>query len=295
MKVLKYIFATVCMVLTLSCSGTIDPEDQGGEQSGGEGGNGTETEIPSRYVQQMVAMQFTSVGCTNCPLLASAIKNIQTNMPGVIIPVAFHMDYEISDPMKLDINRKFYDMVDQVKDNTIGLPMFALNFRAGSQHIVNEYAKIQSEIKHQSENYPAVCGVAIETSYDEATRKLQVKACFSSDLAVPFRYHIMLLEDGIEYAQVGDDSGNYIHDNVLRHVSADDVRGAKLDSGNALVAGKEYLVEKTYDISESWNAAHMKVLVAMLKEDEKNVWGSSNANICAAGDSVEYLYLEKDE
>ena len=295
MKVLKYIFAAACMVLALSCSGTIDTEDQGGEQSGGEDGSGTEVEVPSRYVQQMVAMQFTSVGCTNCPLLASAIKNIQANMPGVIIPVAFHMDYEISDPMKLDINRKFYDMVDHVKDNTVGLPMFALNFRVGSQHIVNEYAKIQSEIEYQSETYPAVCGVAIETSYDDASGKLQVRARFTSDLSVPFRYHIMLLEDGIEYAQVGDDSGSYVHDNVLRHVSADDVRGAKLDSGNALVAGKEYVVEKTYDISKEWNAGRLKVLVAMLKEDGKNTWGSSNANICAAGSSVEYLYLEKDE
>lgn len=292
MKRFRSIFAAAFLAALSACSGTVDPEQEGAEE-GPDAGTSV-PELSSGYFQKMIGMQFTSVGCTNCPLLSEAIRNIQAENPDCLIPVAFHMDYEITDPMTLGINRKFYDMVDLVKDNTLGLPMFALNFRAGSQHIVNEYAKISAEMKLQASQHPASCGVALKVEYDEALRKLAVKARFKSDVSASYRYHILLLEDGIEYAQMGDESGNYVHDNVLRHVSADDVRGANLNSGKALTPGEEYAVEKTFTLDEAWNAERIKVVAALLKEDEKGVWGSYNANVCAPGGSVDYLY-GKDE
>lgn len=276
----------------MSCSGTIDSGDQSDINGGGQEGGTPGTEVTSAYKQQMVAMQFTSVGCVNCPVLATSIKNIQKNMPGVIIPVSFHLDYDVTDPMTLSINKKFYEKVDLIKDGSPGLPMFALNFRQSSKHIVSEYAKIQSEIEYQAQNYPATCGVAIETAYDATARSLSVTARFKSDIAAAYRYHIFVLEDGIKYGQAGDETGAYVHDNVLRAITGDDVRGTRLNSGNSLEAGKEYSVQKTMSVSEAWNAAKLRVMVAMLKEDSASEWGSYNANVCAAGSSVDYLYRE---
>jgi hypothetical protein len=193
--------------------------------------------------------------------------------------------------MTLSINKKFYEKVDLIKDGSPGLPMFALNFRQSSKHIVSEYAKIQSEIEYQEANYPVTCGVAIETSYDASKKSISVNARFKSDVAAPYRYHIFVLEDGIQYGQAGDETGTYVHDNVLRAIAGDDVRGTRLNSGNALEVNKEYTVQKTMAVSDSWNVAKLRVLVAMLKEDSSTEWGSYNANVCAVGSSVDYLVL----
>lgn len=289
MKVVKRIFSAAALALMVACSGYVDPENTNEKENGGPDSESGPV-VSSGYLQQMVAMQFTSVGCVNCPTLAYSIKNIQKDMPGTIIPVAFHLNYDISDPMTLPENALFYEKVDYIKDGTQGLPMFALNFRRSSTHIVSEYAKIQSEIAYQAEKYPADCGVAIETEYNSSTRTVSVKARFKSDVSKPYRYHIFLLEDGIEYMQMGVESGSYVHDNVLRCIVGSDARGTRLMSGSALEAGNEYVVEKTLELDSDWNAKNMRVLVAMLKEDSAAEWGSYNANVCALGASVDYLY-----
>lgn len=248
-------------------------------------------QMSSGYRQKMIAMQFTSVGCVNCPILAAAIKNVQADQPGRLIPVAFHMDYDIDDPMTLSMNSRFYSKVSGRDDYSIGLPMFALNFRQSSEHIVNEYAKIVAEIEHQAELYPAVCGVAVGTSYDEASRKVTVNAMFKSDMAMDARYHIFLVEDGYEYYQAGSEEDEYVHDNVLRYISSDNVLGSKLEQGKVLEPGKEYSVTKTVRLENEWEVSRMRVVVAMLiSDDGGETYCSNNANECAIGESVDYLY-----
>ena len=253
------------------------------ERSGGQ--------LSSGYRQKMIAMQFTSTGCVNCPILSEAIKNIRQNHPDRIIPVAFHMDYDVADPMTLSINEKFYRKVSDRNDYSIGLPMFAFNFRKSSQHIINEYAKIESELQLESELYPPVCGVSLETSYDESSRKVQIKAGFKSDVSADYRYHIFLVEDGVEYPQMGDDTGNYVHNNVLRHVCSDNVLGVKIEKGALLEPGKEYLVERSVTLDEGWDSSKIRVVAAMLcSSDRGETYYSNNANECPLGGSSDYLY-----
>ena len=240
----------------------------------------------SSFPQKMLGMQFTSVGCTNCPFLADAIKDVQKNMPGKMIPVAFHLDYGgYSDPMTLSVNTKFYEKVNTGD----GLPMFALNFRKSSSPIINEYAKIVSEMEHQAETYPAVAGVAISSTYDKASRSVQVTAKFKADVAGEYRYHIFLVEDGISSYQVGSDSQTYVHNNVFRAMAADNVMGAKLNGGSKLAKGKEYTVTKKMTLAEDWNPEKMRIVVSILNtEDDGETFCSTNANECPVGDSVDY-------
>lgn len=238
------------------------------------------------YPHRMLGMQFTSVGCTNCPILTSAIKNVEANMPGRIIPVSFHMDYgEYEDPMTLPVNTRFYEMVNTGE----GLPMFALNFRKSSSHIVNEYAKIVSEIEHQAETYPAVAGVAVSSTWQEGSDKVEVTAKFKVNEAGEYRYHIFLVEDGIESYQVGSDGGSYVHDNVFRAMTADNITGTRLNGGNDLVTGKEYSVTRTISLEEGWNPARMSAVAVILNtEDSGETFCANNANVCALGESVDY-------
>lgn len=230
--------------------------------------------------RRMVAMQFTSIGCTYCPILSTALKDVQKNMPDRIIPVSFHLDYSgFSDPMTLSVNRKFYDKVNTGDGD--GLPLFALNFRKSSQHIVNEYAKIVSEIEYQESAWPAVSMAGVSSSYDEASGTVTVTARFASEVSEEFRYHIFLLEDGIEYAQAGAEDG-YVHDNVFRAMVGDNILGTRLNSGKPLEAGKEYVVTKTIDVDRRWNTDRMRaVAIIMRTSDGGNTWYSDNAAECS--------------
>ena len=249
------------------------------------------SQISSGYRQKMIAMQFTSVGCVNCPILAEALKNVQKNYPDKIIPVAFHLDYDVEDPMTLSMNSRFYSRLSDKDDHSLGLPMFAFNFRKSSQPIINEYAKIVSEMELQAELYPPVCGVAVETSYDEGSGKVQIDAKFRSDVAMDARYHIFLLEDGYEYYQAGFDGDEYVHDNVLRYISSDNVLGSKIEQGKVLEPGREYVVSKSVKLDGSWNASKMRVVVAMLcSYDGGETYCSNNANECSIGESADYSY-----
>ena len=250
----------------------------------GDSNQGTEPgdKPSSGYVQKMIGMQFTSVGCVNCPFLSTAIKDVQANYPGKMIPVSFHLDYgDIEDPMTLPVNSRYYE---KVKTGD-GLPMFALNFRKSSKHIINEYAKIVSEMEYQAEAWPAVCGVAIESRLTDGT--IEVTARFKSDVAEEYRYQMFLVEDGIRYMQTGSDKADYVHDNVLRTVVGDNVLGNKLNQGSRLTAGKEYTVTKTIAVEDGWNPENMRVVVAMLNtENGGETFCSNNANECKVGESV---------
>ena len=243
----------------------------------GEGAPGVDGPAAG-YSQKMLGMQFTSVGCTNCPFLADAIKDVQENMPGKMIPVAFHMNYGgYDDPMMIPVNTKFYDKVN----TSDGLPMFALNFRKSSSPIINEYAKIVSEIELQAETYPAVAGVAVSSTYDSSSNSIKINAEFESSVADEFRYHLFLLEDGVEAYQIGSDKAKYIHDNVFRAMTADNINGTKLNGGQPVVPGRKYAVSKTVALQEGWVPENMRVVAAVLDSDDGGeTWCCNNAEVC---------------
>ena len=76
MKRFKLLSAFLALsALLVSCSGNVDPENkEKNEIVQGE-------KITSIYQQKMVAMQFTSVGCVNCPSLSATIKSIKEKQP----------------------------------------------------------------------------------------------------------------------------------------------------------------------------------------------------------------------
>ena len=287
-RILSLLSLCAVALFSLSCHGNIDPNEGGGNTDLPDGVD-TTINLASGYAKKQIAMQFTSIGCVNCPFLADAIKDVQKNRPGEIIPVAFHIDYGgYADPMSLPMNTKFFEKVATGD----GLPMFALNFKKSSQHIINEYAKIVSEIDLQAEAYPAVCGVALSTKYDAGANSVEVTAKFKSDVAGIYRYHIFLVEDGFEYVQQGADTDTYTHNNVLRAIASDNVMGAKLEAGNYLEPGREYEVVKTMSISDEWNVENMRVVVAMLNtKDGGKSFIANNAAECAVGKSVDYAFV----
>lgn len=237
------------------------------------------------YFRKLWGMQFSAVSCTYCPRLTASLKNVMAANPGRIVLTAFHVVFNetmMPDPMRLDINEDFRDLVKHGD----GLPLFAFNMVKDAEGIVDEQYKIEEAFSGYTTS--ATCGVAISTSYDSSSRQVTVTGRVTSNVAEPLRYHLLLIEDGIEYSQAGAD-GTYVHNCVVRDVLAGNKWGDKLNSSLALEEGVEVTVTKTMKIDTTWNPDNMRVVFAVLKPSE-DVFVCGNVNECALGASVDYIY-----
>lgn len=243
------------------------------------------------YVQKVIGEQFTSLGCQSCPGLSAVIKEVQAAMPGVLIPVSFHMDFSgVADPMTIDATRAFYNYY-----GFQGLPYFNLNFHKSGGVNANASSIIDA-IGDELKSNPTTCGVAIDTRYDASSRRLDITAKITSNVAVRHKYHIFLVEDGITgYDQMGANR-SYVHDNVVRVMVAPATTGLDINSRNPFTPGVEVTTERSVTLDEGWKAENMRVVVAALTTlDGGTTWTCSNANECKVGGSVGYAVKGEED
>lgn len=233
------------------------------------------------YFHKQLGMQFTSVGCQNCPALSTAIKAVQGNMPGRLVAVSFHEDFKVSDPMTLPISTKYHSHLGED-----GLPRFFLNMRTGD--IGAFQSNIERGIEKHISLYPPTCGVAIDTELNGSTLTLRSKITSSTNTV--YRYEVMLVEDGIVYDQLGV-TGSYTHNNVVRQVLSGSITGARFNLGEALNPGEEYVEERIIELNDGWVAENMRVVViALTSPDGGTSYVANNCNECKLGASADYEY-----
>ena len=134
------------------------------------------------------------------------------------------------------------------------------------------------------------CGVAIDSEYDDSTRKLTITGKVISEFDNNrLKTLVYLIENDIQYAQ-GGYSGlePYYHQNVVRDLLSNSYYGDKL---NQVIANVEKTVIKTTTLNSSWDASNMKIVVCvMATKDGGNSYYVTNVTECAVGSSVNYIY-----
>ena len=240
------------------------------------------------YKRRYLGTLFTSTGCNSCPLAAKGLKKLQEENPDVITLAAFHADMTIPDPMTIAETYEFQSALGGFQ----GLPAFFWNMREDSYTGGSVFT---GSFAVEQEAYDTYSGVAIATSYDESSSKLDVELGITSNMPAVFRYMIILVEDDIpakgEYEQNGQ-SQDYIHYNVVRKVLTG-VSGDKINDNLPLTVGVETKASKSVTLSKAWNAENMRVIVAaMTSEDGGFNWTVNNVNECKVGGSVSYIYEE---
>ncbi len=235
------------------------------------------------YVKKVLGEQYTSTGCTSCPGLSANIKELQKEMPGVLVPVSFHMDFaSVADPMAVQATAAF-----QKYHGFQGLPYFNLNFHKASG-VETFLSTMKKAVEDEVRNNPAICGVAIETAYDSAARKVTVKSKITSNVAARYKYQIFLVEDGLDHSQMGADL-TYRHDNVVRRMPAPDVTGYNMNGKANFTPGVEVAAENVMEVETGWNVDNLRVVVAaLISRDGEKTWTCVNVNECKIGGSAEY-------
>lgn len=237
------------------------------------------------YYHKLLGMQFTSVGCQACPALSTTLKAIQEEQPGRLAVASFHMDFGgMTDPMSTAATNSYRT---NILGNFSGLPRLFYNLRKGTKEMISIKSQIEEELQKELSNYPASCGVAIESVYNASDRTVTITAKLTSNVTNTYRCLIYLVEDGIKYFQTNG-GNDYTHNNVVRAVVSTSLNGDRFNG--EVNAGIESTMQRTCQLEPGWNADNMRVIVSMLTTlDGGKTYTCNNVNECKLGESADYL------
>lgn len=231
------------------------------------------------YSQRVLAVYFTSTGCTSCPAATKGLKAVQEANPGMISVVAFHSHMgAVSDPMTIAETTSF----NAVLGGFDGLPRLFWNMRQGTRLIGPSFTESYAE---EIAAYTPQCGVSID-----ATAPDHIKVGVTSNLPAIYRYLVFIVEDGIVAEQTG--VKDYVHNNVVRAVLTSE-KGDKLNDNLPLTVGVESTATKSFTLSPGWNKENLRVVVAASTSiDGGYTFVVNNVAECKLGESVDYQYAE---
>ena len=231
------------------------------------------------YSQRVLAVYFTSTGCTSCPAATKGLKAVQEANPDMISVVAFHSHMgAVSDPMTIAETTSF----NAVLGGFDGLPRLFWNMRQGTHLIGPSFTESYAE---EIAAYTPQCGVSID-----ATAADQIKIGVTSNLPATYRYLVFIVEDGIVAEQTG--VKDYVHNNVVRAVLTSE-KGDKLNDNLPLTVGVESTATKSFTLSPDWNKENLRVVVAASTSiDGGYTFVVNNVAECKLGESVDYQYAE---
>lgn len=231
------------------------------------------------YSQRVLAVYFTSTGCTSCPAATKGLKAVQEANPDMISVVAFHSHMgTVSDPMTIAETTSF----NAVLGGFDGLPRLFWNMRQGTHLIGPSFTESYAE---EIAAYTPQCGVSID-----ATAADQIKIGVTSNLPAIYRYLVFIVEDGIVAEQTG--VKDYVHNNVVRAVLTSE-KGDKLNDNLPLTVGVESTATKSFTLSPDWNKENLRVVVAASTSiDGGYTFVVNNVAECKLGESVDYQYAE---
>lgn len=229
------------------------------------------TVVKSQFVRRICVMEFTGTWCTFCPSGALRLQDMLVrNFDGIYDLMAFHLD---KDPMAIPQSST---LMKKFKQD--GAPACAVDMREGMD-ISSGPAKAKKACENSLENYPAHCGVAIASVYNEASKTAEVTVKVNSEKTSKYRLAVYVLEDGIVYPQADGSitRDDYVHNHVVRKLIAASglVEG---DDLGEIASGKE--ATKTYqvNIDKAWNIENLS-FYALALDAENRV---NNLSVCAA-------------
>ena len=231
------------------------------------------------YRQRVLAVYFTSTGCTSCPSATKGLKAVQDANPGMVSVVAFHSHMgAVADPMTIPETTLF----NAVLGGFDGLPRLFWNMRQGTHLSGPSFTESYAE---EIAAYTPQCGVAIDASAEG-----EITIGVTSNLPSIYRYLVFIVEDGIVAEQTG--VHDYVHNNVVRAVLTSE-KGDKLNDNLPLTVGVESKATKTFTLSPEWKKENLRVIVAAsTSTDGGYTFVVNNVAECRLGESVDYQYAE---
>lgn len=237
--------------------------------------------IASKFVRRICAMEMTGTWCAMCPAGLTRL-NYLTNLSygGIVYLMAFHVNGTSSDPMVIAQSSLLSG-----RFAVAAYPACIVDMR-DKMGLSENYSVMRGIFNESLENYPAHCGVAMQSDYDEAASQAIVTVKVTSERTSEYRLILYAVEDGLKYQQ--NDGGvyrDYTHNHVVRKLLSATVDGDKLGQ---IAADKEETKDYIIALEEEWNLEKLS-FYALVTDENGYV---NNLAICkAANGEADYEYV----
>lgn len=236
----------------------------------------------SKFARRICAMEFTGTWCAMCPSGLTRLNYlISSSYDGIVSLMSFHVDGTSSDPMAIE-----QSSVLSNKFSLSSYPSCVVDMR-GTMALSENYSVMRTVFNESLERYPAHCGVALQSLYDENNSKAKVTVRVTSEKSADYRLILYAVEDGLKYQQ--NDGGNYrdyTHNHVVRKLYSASVEGDRL---GRIEADKEVVKEYTVELDKTWKAE--KVSFYALVTDQSGY--VNNLAVCEAiNGNANYEYVK---
>lgn len=209
---------------------------------------------PSRFVRKVCIMEFTGQWCTQCPTGYNYLWFVVSrNYPETAHIIALHDNSSGNDELAIPVQKELFSAF-----RLEGYPSAVIDLRDASPLTNDTDGSLKKAIEASLNDYPAHCGVAVASDYDEVSGKASVTVRLFPEVEGEYRMVLWVVENGIVGRQNegGRYTDNYTHNHVARRLVSEQWKGDNLGS---VAAGKE--VSKTYDVvaDNLWNLDNTSV------------------------------------
>lgn len=211
----------------------------------------TATEAPhkaSQFVRHICIMEFTGQWCAHCPAGYNYLNFfIERYYKKVAHVIAMHDNSTSPDifalPVQLEIARAF---------SIVTYPYALVDLRASGPLSDDSASTLEKNITASQKEYPAHCGVALKSVYNESTKSTTVSARIFSEKTEAYKLAVYVLEDGLvaEQNNGGMIVPNYTHNHVARRLVSASYKG---DSMGEIKSGQEAVKDYVINIDPAWN------------------------------------------
>lgn len=240
---------------------------------------------PSKFVRELCIMYFTYQTCSFCPdgyrYLAMVVENSFSDIAHVL---ALHSS-QGGDVMAIPVQDEISDDL-QVQ----GYPSASVDMRTAFS-LSNDKTSLRPQINSSLEDYPAHCGVAVSSVYDEQTGKAEVTAKLYSELTSSYRIAVYVVENDIVGKQT---DGQITYDNYIHHYVARELLSASYKGDSLGSVEKDTEALKTYSLTvdPEWNLDNTMIYVLAI-DDAGLV---NNVAVCPlVGGNTGYNYVADAE
>lgn len=236
----------------------------------------------SRFVRRICAMEFTGTWCAMCPSGLTRLNYlISSSYDGIVYLMSFHVDGTSSDPMVIE-----QSSILSNKFALSGYPSCVVDMR-GTMGLSENYSVMRTVFNESLQGYPAHCGVAVQSVYNENSSEAKVTVRITSEKTADYRLILYAVEDGLKYQQ--NDGGNYrdyTHNHVVRKLYSASVEGDRVGS---IEADKEIIKEYTVELDKTWKAEEVS-FYALVTDGNGYV---NNLAVCEAiNGNADYEYVK---
>ena len=238
-----------------------------------------------KYLHKVCIFQCTSVTCVYCPYMTSALGEVRKgDNKDYVIALACHGSMDSTNPYALVCQGGELGSIVCSRYGGEGYPYAVYDFAFGSHERSGSY--INANVEEMLVRYPATCGVKISKAEIDAEGNATIEASVKADKAGTFDLAWAVLVDNLPK------SGGYeeVYNDVVIAFS-ENFMGMSDQSKVTLAADEEYT--KTYNFKIApFRGVEFKVSDCKVVVFAHNAEMIDNANICAAGSSVDYVFNE---